>query len=141
MADWIILADQNIAIRFQRHEHHIDFLVFEAAFATYFENGKKGEQRWEIGDCGDDHPLDQWADAHWELRGHIKWDGCINWETNPDCMAHGCGTGNLSRIHDTFAAIYAFAKRHFDLLGDEAPTMPSPFLEIAQEGQARREGE
>jgi len=24
------------------------------------------------------------------ITGHVKWDGCMDWQTNPNCMAHLC---------------------------------------------------
>ena len=130
--EWVILTEENVAIRFERHEYHTDFRVFDVALTTHYADGKPQAERWEIFDGGDSWTLEAWADAFWQIRGSVKWDGCINWETNPECMAHGCGPRYVENIAAIFSAIYAYNKRHFDMLGDEAPPMPQPFLEIAR---------
>jgi hypothetical protein len=136
---WIVLTDHGIAIRFERHEHHIDFRVFNVVCASY-SDGKGGwKEVWQLFDGSASHALEEQAKAYWELDGSVKWDGCINWQTNPDCMAHGCGPRTVEHIRDTFASVYAYADRYFDLLGDEAPPMPEPFIEIAEEGDVTAE--
>jgi hypothetical protein len=130
-SQWVILSDDNIAIRFERHDLHIDFWLFNAALTTRHQDGEVVSEGWELEDCGDSWPLDRWDDAFWEIRGSIKWDGCINWESNPECMVHGCGPSHITQLTTQFSAIYAFAKRHFDLLGEATPAMPEPILELA----------
>ena len=130
-SEWVILTDDNMAIRFDRHELRADFSVFSASLTTRWHNGKKESERWELDDCGESWALDQSADAFWLIRGRIKWDGCVDWETNPDCMMHGCGPSHGEWVAKMFEVIYAYAKRHFDLLGDETKPMPEPALELA----------
>lgn len=65
-----------------------------------------------------------------ELDGTLKWDGCINWQTNPECMMHGCGPHHAHAIAAIFQAIYHVGGRQFDFLGDDAPEPPDGFLEL-----------
>jgi hypothetical protein len=48
------------------------------------------------------------------IRGHVKWTGCSNWETNPDCMLHGCGKEGLTRIGDILGICWDLTKEYCD---------------------------
>lgn len=37
-------------------------------------------------------------DGEMEFRWIVKWDGCVNYETNPDCMGHLCRYEDWERI-------------------------------------------
>lgn len=37
-----------------------------------------------------------------DITGSIKWDGCMNWQTNPDCMAHFCEKDDISSLSAAF---------------------------------------
>lgn len=130
-ADWAVLTDHNVAIRFAVFDHHVDFRVFDAAEGQSCINGKWTDPEWGLFDGSSDFAFAEWEQAEWELSGYLKWDGCINWQTNPECMVHGCSPRHVDWINAVFGAVYAYGKRHFDLLGDEAPPMPSPALEFA----------
>lgn len=43
------------------------------------------------------------------IRGSLKWDGCINWETDPDCMMHNCGMDSIRELTACFERLYAEA--------------------------------
>jgi hypothetical protein len=117
---WVIVSGGN-AIRFWREGNEdwrpVCFQVFDA-----FEAKGLGEKEWHW-----EHSKD------WFLDGHVKWDGCINWQTNPDCMAHGCGPSYAEEMAHIFQAIFHVAKRYVDMLGDEAPPMPPETIEIEGE--------
>jgi hypothetical protein len=141
-AAWIILTDRNFAIRFELHDYRVDFRTFVAALTSHCGNdGKWTQADWELFDGSESHTLAEWQSAFWEIEGHIKWDGCINWQTNPECMVHGCGPNEARGVGEIFEAAFAFAKRHFDLLGDEAPAMPQPFIEVIDAMRRRRRQE
>lgn len=118
---WAILKAHNIAIRFSFESHAMNFHVFDAA-----EGWRAGETvgEWGLFDGQNDFTFEEWERAEVEIDGGLKWDGCINWQTNPECMMHGCGPGHARKIADIFATVYHIGKRHFDLLGDEAPPLP-----------------
>lgn len=40
------------------------------------------------------------------FNGTVKWDGCINYQTNPEAMAHGCDIGDL--LHQSQALMEAY---------------------------------
>lgn len=122
---WIILCDHNLAIRYEVEKYYMDFLTFDAALSGHIGE----EMEWCLFDGSHSHDFAEWESAHWNIRGSVKWDGCINWSTNEDCAMHGCGPGHAKEMGDLFAAIYNLAKRHFDLLGDPAPVMPDNVIE------------
>lgn len=114
--EWAVLTANDYGIRFERHEAHINFRVFNVC---------QGEnQTYELLDCMETAPLADWETFDWELNGSIKWDGCINWETNPQCMMHGCSPRHAVDLTAIFETVYAYAKLHHDLLGDETAPMP-----------------
>lgn len=41
-----------------------------------------------------------------DITGFLKWDGCINWQTDPECMAHGCGPSSADVIGSAFREVY-----------------------------------
>ena len=45
-----------------------------------------------------------------EATGALKWDGCINWETSPDCMYHFCEPGDLDRLQRALRRVWTLGK-------------------------------
>lgn len=126
---WLILVDHYTAIRCSfDNKYAMDFRVYSVceAFAPGDSIG-----RWELIDCGKTTALDDWENGFAEIDGSLKWDGCINWQTNPEIMMHGCGPGHAAEIVAIFQVIYAYGKRHLDLLGDEVDPMPDNVIEMA----------
>lgn len=41
-----------------------------------------------------------------DITGNVKWDGCINWQTNPSCMAHYCNREQMDDFNSAFKWIY-----------------------------------
>lgn len=41
-----------------------------------------------------------------DVTGSVKWDGCINWQTDPGCMAHGCGPSHADTVAAMFREVY-----------------------------------
>lgn len=77
--------------------------------------------------------LADWETASAQIRGELKWDGCINWETDPKRMMHGCGPGHVEEIAAILSTVYHVGKRHMDLLDEDAPPMPDGAIEIIDE--------
>lgn len=48
----------------------------------------------------------------WNLRGSVKWDGCMNWETSPDVMYHFCGIDSIKLLATTFLLIREITKQN-----------------------------
>lgn len=46
----------------------------------------------------------------WEIEAGVKWDGCINWETNPDCLYHFCDPGSVASLARAFDRAWAFTR-------------------------------
>ncbi len=49
------------------------------------------------------------------VRGSSKWDGCMNWETDPDCMYHFCSDFDADMLAALFKEVWVLAK---ELMGD-----------------------
>jgi hypothetical protein len=50
-------------------------------------------------------------DEEAEISGSVKWDGCINWETNPACMMHFCGPSDADRLAALFKDVWEEARK------------------------------
>lgn len=50
-------------------------------------------------DQGDD-------DDDYSIRGSVKWDGCINWETSPNCMYHFCEPAHADHLAQMFKDVW-----------------------------------
>ena len=37
-----------------------------------------------------------------DITGSVKWDGCMNWQTNPNCMAHFCSAEDIDTLSRGF---------------------------------------
>lgn len=48
----------------------------------------------------------------WEVQALVKWDGCINWETHPECMAHFCEPQEADYLAPTFRLAWRLAADH-----------------------------
>ena len=121
VSKWVIVPNCN-AIHFWREGNEswrpVYFRVFDACEAK----GPDDEDfAWEL------------LNNDWFIDGHVKWDGCINWQTNPECMAHGCSPSYAEEMAHIFQAIYHVAKRYVDMLGDVAPPLPLETIEIEGE--------
>lgn len=134
---WVILTKENYAIRFSfdyGHTSALSFRVYEASCQM------SPEEKWEIrggeDGCGDYEDLAAWKRAFASIDGALKWDGCINWQTNPDLMVHGCGPSHVNALQAIFATVYHVGKRYNDLLGDPVPPMPEGAIELNAEGKA-----
>ena len=135
---WFILTDFNQAIRVSWDEVRsardgrplsMEFAVYSASFGGPID--EPGEWWLDVSSSSDSFMLTEWEQAFVELDGNLKWDGCINWKTNPACMMHGCGPLHAKIIAAIFDTIYHVGKRHMDLLDDPAPDMPSNVVEMA----------
>jgi hypothetical protein len=120
---WIILKDHMVGVRLWfEYSHAINFRSFNVV--------QEARGDWYIAADGDFHTLASYEDIDYEIEGSIKWDGCINWQTSPECMAHGCGPSYIDIVHAVFTAAYAEAAKHFGDMIKEAKPMPENALEI-----------
>lgn len=49
-----------------------------------------------------------------EFRGSLKWDGCINWETTPNYLAHLCRLEDLDDVKLAFVAVWELGPLHLE---------------------------
>jgi hypothetical protein len=126
---WLVLTEQNYAIRFSfdNGNYAIDFRIFSACESSY---GANETMSWGLFDGNSSHDFGEWERADWEIDGAVKWDGCINWQTNQTCMAHGCGPTYPDDLHAIFCAVYSAGGWFYDYLGDEPPKMPRGVINI-----------
>jgi hypothetical protein len=95
--------DQFVPTLFARTDHH-------RVIARLHEN------RLSIGFYAIEHGG---ADEGWDFKGHLKWDGCLNWMTNPNVYAHLCEVEDINRLSAIFAAVGRLAVEHVkDYEGD-----------------------
>ena len=80
---------------------------------TANQNGRRG-LLFSAYECSVDFEI-QRHNNEWEteITGHIKWDGCANFETNNDCMMHVCGVEEFSDISLIMQHLYALAREYF----------------------------
>jgi hypothetical protein len=83
-------------------DHWIDFRIYEVAGET-----DQGAPLYPTGD-GD---FVEDTDTAEELgHGHIKWDGCSDWDFNTDdCMKHFCGREDVQRFGRMMEHLYDIA--------------------------------
>ena len=62
--------------------------------------------------------LDPEGGDDWEIEAGVKWDGCINWSTNPHCAYHFCGYEDAERLSRTFAYAWQFTSENLDTWRD-----------------------
>ena len=120
---WVILPEHDYAIRFSFDHGHASAMTFRVYASQLIGTGIF---------IGEDYAqsLADWDDAFCVINGTLKWDGCINWQTNPVCMVHGCSPSHMDDLTAIFQTVYRIGKRHMDLLGDEVKPLPEGALEI-----------
>jgi len=126
-AGWVVLGEHNYAIRFWLEPEYrlgLNFKVFSAAEGWHSDEDTSKPGTWELFGGNDGWLFEEWEQAFWEIDGGLKWDGCINWQTNGQCMVHGCTPRHADAITAIFQTIYHVGKRYFDLLGDDVPPLP-----------------
>ena len=78
----------------------------------YFATAELGENKLHVDFnvylVDDDHD-------EYEFNICVKWDGCSNWQTNDDCMAHGCERDHLINAGQALALCWDWAK---EIMGD-----------------------
>lgn len=124
---WVILPEQFVAVRCSFDRGHTSTMDFRA-----FSLCGDADSGWELIHNCNPYPLADWQLVEAEIDGGLKWDGCINWQTNPSCMMHGCGPGHIGQVTAIFQTVYHIGKRHMSLLDDEVPPLPEGAIEIAE---------
>lgn len=58
---------------------------------------------------------DEWhkgpTEVDWELAGELKWDGCMDFQTNPECMVHGCVRADMESVGRVLVAVWDMGSR------------------------------
>ena len=104
------LEDEGVIIVVIPGGYNVDFKVFDAAWCS-------DDNRPLIMDNGAPYPLETWKDRFWVWGGYVKWDGCSNWQTNPDCMAHFCGPNQGEDLATIWQEIYRLAANNLTECG------------------------
>lgn len=79
-------------------------MTYRVEIGAVHENGLSVE--FSIYDDVDDEGEPSWT-------GWVKWDGCINWQTDPGCMAHFCGPHAVDDFAAAFRTVWDTARPHF----------------------------
>lgn len=58
------------------------------------------------------------------IEGAMKWDGCVNWETNPTLMMHFCTLDNLQDLVRKFRRVAEITASKFEI-GDIPTDWPA----------------
>lgn len=130
---WVILEPYGYGIVFVPTNIHrgkvllLEFHVFGVVKASH---GLDDPYQWIIWNGEGQWELSDWQVAEWEIDGSLKWDGCIDWQTNPECMVHGCSPRHAEEIAAVFSTVYHIGKRYMDLLGDDVPELPASAIEM-----------
>ena len=97
--------------------YFVEFKLYEISWISY--NGKTGERDYpsyhdlENYDISSDKvPNDKTLPL---VEGHIKWDGCCNYQINEEPMFHRCGLGGFK---DDFLKMEKIFKLAADIMGD-----------------------
>lgn len=81
-------------------------------FAIYEVAGRMGDDNALVysttGDSTGEFVTDP-TDAPPEARGSIKWDGCMNWQTDETCMVHHCTPRSAMGFTAALLAAYEMA--------------------------------
>lgn len=87
-------------IVYQIHEYHADFSLYEI-------NGYSHPEELPL--YGDNYSTSEEGTPK-SGYGHIKWDGCSNWNFDkPDCMHHFCGRKRAEAFANLMSAMYDIA--------------------------------
>jgi hypothetical protein len=124
----LVPKDRGICVRcWYEQEHSMSFRVFDV---IEWSSPKEGEPQFELGDGGSPLPFSEWGKADWEIDGYLKWDGCINWQTNPHVMYHGCSPEMIDQLKDIFSIVYAIGGRYLKDIGGPQVSLPEECVEI-----------
>lgn len=111
----------------ETYKTSLDFIVVDVA--------QNSDGSWALQNepCGGFYcTLDQWRDAHWNISGAVKWDGCINWQTSERIMAHGCGESMISELQSVFSTVYHIGERLMPGCCDKViPGLPEGAIELS----------
>ena len=132
---WAILPSCFKAIRFSFEREHTASIAFRVySVCSHTENaGDQSGRVWELMHMGAPTPLSEWAGAFCEIDGALKWDGCINWQTNPDCMMHGCGSHHVEELKEIFSAVYHIGQQRMQQqFYGQVPPLPADTIQLEE---------
>jgi hypothetical protein len=103
----VVLEDEMKCLVIKPHGHYIDFEIYNIAIGL--PDGKPLYYS-----ATDDTPetYENIEDATPYIRGHIKWDGCCNYEYPEEGMLHHCGFGGFRREYETIKTAYKYAAKY-----------------------------
>lgn len=109
--EWTTWNYSDFAIRWRSESYCVDFEVAEV-----YDLGS-GDLSERKAPCS--MPCEGWPEVSY-ITGHVKFDGCVNWNKCDDVMFHECGPDADPLIGRALRAVYqigrhVFAERHPDL--------------------------
>lgn len=76
----------------------LDFSIYQRMYGV-----TGGDVGYADADC---QPTSEITAAFPIAQGSVKWDGCVNWESNPGCMVHSCGLSDVESFGRALALAY-----------------------------------
>jgi hypothetical protein len=62
---------------------------------------------WELMETND-------VSSYMAASGHLKWDGCLNWQTSETCMAHACTPEDIDRFAAALKKLWSLGKGNIE---------------------------
>lgn len=102
----IYLKELGFTVDVTDNEYHMDFKCYESCEEGVYV-AIEGEGYCETTIIGK---------ARLYLSGHVKWDGCSNWnfDANEDCMLHFCEREQLVNIGKLLAWMYDYTEKNLE---------------------------
>ena len=88
--------------------YYVDFEIYDISWVTY--NGKTGDSEYPSYRNLENYTISSDYEPSEETKpkisGHIKWDGCCNYEYNEEPMFHQCGLNGFRQELKQIEAVY-----------------------------------
>lgn len=116
----IIVKWEEFETDLEGNVYNVDFEIYDISWVSY--NGKTGEREYpcyhdleDYNNIQSDHKPSE--ETKPKIRGHIKWDGCCNYEYNEKPMHHMCGLSDFKREFEQIGKAYNIAA---EIMGNTA---------------------
>lgn len=99
-------TDLDYCVEYEVFEYRIEFVVLRTATSRNVETDETTTHY--MGNYG---PTNDRTEANVYLRGHVKWDGCSNWDfCTHECMMHFCEREDMVAVGELLGRLYDMSK-------------------------------
>jgi hypothetical protein len=106
-------VDLNFTVVAEVHEYRVEFKIYDiVGMAEGDTKGVYDRPLWhKAGSPRSADIVETLAESEVYLSGHVKWDGCSNWQFDEQdrCMLHGCSRQGIQRFGDILGACWDWA--------------------------------